>query len=78
MEISKYSNKNNSNNHCRNYISFDIKEKIQILHKINSNEFQRHSFEKNIIKKEKNSNNTNNNNLFNSTLSSFYLNHNNV
>ena len=78
MEISKYSNKNNSNNHCRNYISFDIKEKIQILHKINSNEFQRHSFEKNIIKKEKNSNMTNNNNLFNSTLSSFYLNHNNV
>ena len=66
MEISKYSNKNNSNNHCRNYISFDIKEKIQILHKINSNEFQRHSFEKNIIKKKKNTNmSNNNNNLFN-------------
>ena len=80
MEISKYSNKNNNNNHCRNYISFDIKEKIQILHKINSNEFQRHSFEKkNLIKKEKNTNmSNNNNNLFNSTLSSFYLNNNNV
>ena len=75
--ISKYSNRNNTYNHCRNYISFDIKEKIQILHKINANEFQRHSFEKkNLIKKEKSTNT--NNNLFNSTLSSFYLNHNNV
>ena len=79
MEISKYSNKNNNKNHCRNYFSFDIKEKIQILHKINANEFQRHSFEKkNIIKKEKNTNMSNNNNLFSSTLSSFYLNYNNV
>lgn len=78
--ISKHSNQNNNKNHCRNYISFDIKEKIQILHKINTNEFQRHSFEKkNIIKKEKSSNiSNNNNNLFSSTLSSFYLNHNNV
>ena len=77
--ISKYSNKMNNNNHCRNYISFDIKEKIQILHKINTNEFKRHSFEKKkLIKKENNTNMSNNNNLFSSTLSSFYFNHNNV
>lgn len=70
--ISKKSNNMISNNLCRNNISLDIKEKIQILHKINSyNNFHRYSFEKNNPKNK-------NINLLSSTLPSSVLKQNNV
>jgi hypothetical protein len=39
MNLSALSKISNNTHHCRNYTSLDIKEKIKILQKINSNSF---------------------------------------
>ena len=70
--LSKRSNNTNNTHHCRNYTSLDIKEKIKILHKINSNNFI-NSFE--IKEKEIKDKNEK---LLNSTLPSFVLKRNNI
>ena len=72
--LSKRSNNTNNTHHCRNYTSLDIKEKIKILHKINSNNFI-NSFE---IKEKEIKNKNENEKLLNSTLPSFVLKRNNI
>ena len=63
---------NNNKNHYRNYKLLDINEKIQILHKINSNISHKYSFDGKINKNR----NNNNINLLSSTLPSSNINKN--
>ena len=75
MENSSFSKMSTTNNnHGRNYTQLDIKEKIKILHKINSNNFQKYSFDKS----NNNRNQKKNINLLSSTLPSSVLAKNNV
>ena len=76
MELSSLTKiSSNNNNHGRNYTLLDIKEKIKILHKINSNSyFQKYSFDKSNERNAKNKNL----NLLSSTLPSSLLTKNHV
>ena len=72
MELSYFSKISNNTNNCRNYTSLDIKEKIKILHKINSNDIH-NSFKK----KDKNTLNKDVK-LLSSTLPSYVLKRNSI
>ena len=76
MENSSFSKMSATNtNHGRNYTQLDIKEKIRILHKINSNNnFQKYSFDKS----SNNRNQKKNINLLSSTLPSSVFSKNHV
>ena len=67
---------NNNKNHYRNYNLLDINEKIKILHKINSNNSHKYSFDKRCNRNNKNKNK--NINLLSSTLPSSILNKNHI
>ena len=74
MEISSLSKTLKNRKSHSNYNYFDTKEKIQILHKINSINFPKYSFDKNKTP----SKSQNNTNILSSTVSSFAINKNPV
>ena len=74
MEISSLSKTLKKRKSHSNYNYFDTKEKIQILHKINSTNFPKYSFDKNKTP----SKSQNNTNMLSSTISSFAINKNPV
>ena len=77
MEISCFSKTfvNNNNNHCRNYIQLDFKEKLKILHQINAYNFHKFSFNKSNNKRNRGNKNLN---LLSSTLPSSVISKNHV